>query len=107
MVSDSTLCDRYNIVNRVKINAWIPATNKLKPCHASIGTIDPMKPKILKSPIAFVDIPSIKAVKIPPANMLPNKRKPNVNVFVNSSIILRSEEHTSELQSRGHLVCRL
>src|SRR5437870_10453136 len=24
-----------------------------------------------------------------------------------SSIITRSEEHTSELQSRGHLVCRL
>src|SRR5690625_5630973 len=24
-----------------------------------------------------------------------------------SSIIFRSEEHTSELQSRGHLVCRL
>src|SRR5690625_8025846 len=25
----------------------------------------------------------------------------------NSGIISRSEEHTSELQSRGHLVCRL
>src|SRR5690625_6241992 len=24
-----------------------------------------------------------------------------------STIVLRSEEHTSELQSRGHLVCRL
>src|SRR5690625_6757591 len=26
---------------------------------------------------------------------------------VNPDIIIRSEEHTSELQSRGHLVCRL
>src|SRR5690625_6426549 len=25
----------------------------------------------------------------------------------NSKVVLRSEEHTSELQSRGHLVCRL
>src|SRR5207253_9608272 len=29
-----------------------------------------------------------------------------VNV-VNGGAVLRSEEHTSELQSRGHLVCRL
>src|SRR5437660_3693800 len=28
-------------------------------------------------------------------------------VILSASIILRSEEHTSEVQSRGHLVCRL
>src|SRR5690625_2036780 len=28
-------------------------------------------------------------------------------VFAGVTLILRSEEHTSELQSRGHLVCRL
>src|SRR5690625_5960395 len=28
-------------------------------------------------------------------------------VFLSLHFILRSEEHTSELQSRGHLVCRL
>src|SRR5207253_8075761 len=38
--------------------------------------------------------------------------KRDSNVWWNSaphdvSILLRSEEHTSELQSRGHLVCRL
>src|SRR5690625_5526583 len=27
--------------------------------------------------------------------------------FYNEEIALRSEEHTSELQSRGHIVCRL
>src|SRR5690625_6953388 len=27
--------------------------------------------------------------------------------FLNQVLIIRSEEHTSELQSRGHLVCRL
>src|SRR5207253_10582333 len=28
-------------------------------------------------------------------------------VFINHNHVGRSEEHTSELQSRGHLVCRL
>src|SRR5690625_6215654 len=32
---------------------------------------------------------------------------PVIGVPVKSSISIRSEEHTSELQSRGHLVCRL
>src|SRR5690625_6121410 len=27
--------------------------------------------------------------------------------FIKSDVVDRSEEHTSELQSRGHLVCRL
>src|SRR5690625_5405974 len=31
----------------------------------------------------------------------------NVNMLVSRPAQLRSEEHTSELQSRGHLVCRL
>src|SRR5690625_1081412 len=29
------------------------------------------------------------------------------NLFMYVMIVIRSEEHTSELQSRGHLVCRL
>src|SRR5690625_803094 len=28
-------------------------------------------------------------------------------IYVSGVILFRSEEHTSELQSRGHLVCRL
>src|SRR5690625_5444737 len=28
-------------------------------------------------------------------------------IYANGNIYIRSEEHTSELQSRGHLVCRL
>src|SRR5690625_5925047 len=28
-------------------------------------------------------------------------------LFQDGELLLRSEEHTSELQSRGHLVCRL
>src|SRR5690625_6894974 len=30
-----------------------------------------------------------------------------LSYIITSLIIIRSEEHTSELQSRGHLVCRL
>src|SRR5690625_6194375 len=30
-----------------------------------------------------------------------------VEVAAGGALVLRSEEHTSELQSRGHLVCRL
>src|SRR5690625_5689701 len=33
--------------------------------------------------------------------------KVNADTVVPSNAQLRSEEHTSELQSRGHLVCRL
>src|SRR5690625_6560625 len=29
------------------------------------------------------------------------------HLIVSVAVVLRSEEHTSELQSRGHLVCRL
>src|SRR5690625_6937425 len=29
------------------------------------------------------------------------------NLFESKEYLIRSEEHTSELQSRGHLVCRL
>src|SRR5207253_10866022 len=37
------------------------------------------------------------------------KSKPGVGVVLDAqgAVQLRSEEHTSELQSRGHLVCRL
>src|SRR5690625_6896938 len=36
----------------------------------------------------------------------PNTTRNALNSLVSKSL-LRSEEHTSELQSRGHLVCRL
>src|SRR5690625_5785138 len=31
----------------------------------------------------------------------------DINTMIEERLIQRSEEHTSELQSRGHLVCRL
>src|SRR5207253_9498269 len=34
-------------------------------------------------------------------------RLPGIGSYMNEALEERSEEHTSELQSRGHLVCRL
>src|SRR5690625_1341631 len=33
--------------------------------------------------------------------------RPNLTNIIGAGVVIRSEEHTSELQSRGHLVCRL
>src|SRR5690625_6993156 len=46
---------------------------------------------------AFTDFPLINSSLI----------RSNVMTFASTAIATRSEEHTSELQSRGHLVCRL
>src|SRR5690625_1236822 len=46
---------------------------------------------------------------IPPTSsfdyLYENRNEPNIGSLID--VALRSEEHTSELQSRGHLVCRL
>src|SRR5439155_19601266 len=53
-------------------------------------------------------------ILIPAAFFLPPSRQVLVSVVAHElahvqrgDMLLRSEEHTSELQSRGHLVCRL
>src|SRR5207253_8097612 len=45
----------------------------------------------------------------PASSSTPTSRRPNSRGCCNTSLVAekRSEEHTSELQSRGHLVCRL
>src|SRR2546429_1768330 len=53
---------------------------------------------------AHVPSPSTRAPK-PPEFLLDSSRL--LPVKQNSATIIRSEEHTSELQSRLHLVCRL
>src|SRR5437870_10154291 len=42
-----------------------------------------------------------------PRTPLPYSRRPATTLRRPSPRSMRSEEHTSELQSRGHLVCRL
>src|SRR5690625_6371458 len=41
------------------------------------------------------------------ASFLPDITRSNGMASNSAVVFLRSEEHTSELQSRGHLVCRL
>src|SRR5690625_6803496 len=43
----------------------------------------------------------------PIAEPAADKMKPSFDVHCSLFCSIRSEEHTSELQSRGHLVCRL
>src|SRR5690625_6149128 len=44
---------------------------------------------------------------LPPAVMLSMTSEPESDEVMKNTSTSRSEEHTSELQSRGHLVCRL
>src|SRR5690625_4045641 len=53
-------------------------------------------------------IPEVKQLEIQPENIPLNIVYEDDDLLViNKSKGMRSEEHTSELQSRGHLVCRL
>src|SRR5436305_11299018 len=42
-----------------------------------------------------------------PWSQVHNLEEPHIQLTVNRQEMVRSEEHTSELQSRPHLVCRL
>src|SRR3712207_1651853 len=48
-----------------------------------------------------------KALNHPYYNQLPDRRGPRIHFAENTDPNTRSEEHTSELQSRQYLVCRL
>src|SRR5207253_4432493 len=51
--------------------------------------------------ISHANRPAASPVEYPAARTAPDLRR------VGAAEVRRSEEHTSELQSRGHLVCRL
>src|SRR5690625_6614619 len=62
----------------------------------NLGTPDAPEPAAIRRYLAqFLSDPRV--VELPPILWQPILR----------TAVLRSEEHTSELQSRGHLVCRL
>src|SRR5690625_6941857 len=56
---------------------------------------------------SYEDVGIIHTVIIGVASFLTLEKWKTSPVFVVLGALLRSEEHTSELQSRGHLVCRL
>src|SRR5699024_12878664 len=82
----------YTIDSIVKINAWIPTINTLKPCHAKNGNT----PKIPNIPEVVVK-PTNNPRNTSSANKLQNKRKLRVNVLVNSSTILIENKNQTDL----------
>src|SRR3989442_6600225 len=56
----------------------------------------------------FRSVPSERLTPVPKRNTVPKIVKPRFDEIVGLiEAVSRSEEHTSELQSRPHLVCRL
>src|SRR5690625_6404243 len=66
----------------------------------------PCREKASARPTVVVDLPSPAGVG-DMAETSTSFERVSVPVIRRTSTLARSEEHTSELQSRGHLVCRL
>src|SRR5439155_17506802 len=66
-------------------------------------TRDPRSPKVTRTS----GTPSLSTAPITSASSSASLRIWTCSSSAGSKSALRSEEHTSELQSRGHLVCRL
>src|SRR5690554_7179849 len=90
--------------NNSRSSAELPL--ELEPPDSEASSID--SPAIrLASPVGVIS-PSISPSTIIDAKAAPNAAKGLSSIsFAILTIIWRSEEHTSELQSRPHLVCRL
>src|SRR5690625_5844982 len=78
--------------------------------HTNRATV--IAPPVVINPVIKVVVPSAKTITfsvILSVTLLPShtEGKPPTQKADSSVPPPRSEEHTSELQSRGHLVCRL
>src|SRR5690625_5470674 len=88
-----------------------PSTPTPSPLQASINNLSAKLPPTsvncaLPNPIR----PKVFATRVKPFAARPERQVSNVNCQYQrqrQKRCPRSEEHTSELQSRGHLVCRL
>src|SRR5690625_2687391 len=74
--------------------------------HEPVTTTQQVGLSAETTPNTGLVIPGPNNVPVP-AHPTPTPRGRNPSQAVSTSKQLRSEEHTSELQSRGHLVCRL
>src|SRR5690625_5685565 len=83
-----------------KPNSAHPKCSPMPHAHNTIWHAQAHDPKIKKPPPHSYDKPKADAQKSKPTWPKPKSNPP-------SQAKSRSEEHTSELQSRGHLVCRL
>src|SRR5690625_6685857 len=102
-----------------------PLMASVQPCSQAIsslpqpgrGTTMAIKPKLMVASRWFGSMGSISHLFVPLVPDFPKTTPSQCNPFRGLKAIVtcvtattccrRSEEHTSELQSRGHLVCRL
>src|SRR5690625_5721859 len=101
---------------RALSNAWPIALGKPATIPAKISNEIPlpMPFSVICSPSHIMNTAPVTSVvtatkkKVNPGLYAkPEKLTDIANACTNASATVRSEEHTSELQSRGHLVCRL
>src|SRR5690625_418652 len=78
---------------------------KASPAMVSAVMVDYYGSSTPLSQVANVSTPDAKTITVQPweKNLIPEIEK----AIINANLGFRSEEHTSELQSRGQLVCRL
>src|SRR5690625_6136948 len=85
-------------------------------CQHTDGRFDSPRPRMPWGPVSHARISACQSlVTVPRCHPVPPPSSPSCPVVSTSSSHpgsrppgwWRSEEHTSELQSRGHLVCRL
>src|SRR5690625_5643892 len=82
-------------------------------CHCSDSAHEQLRPPfilfILMMDTLSSDVNTLSLHDALPISAAPSSRPPPTRrpARVRSATAIRSEEHTSELQSRGHLVCRL
>src|SRR5690625_387170 len=92
-----------NKVEIVKGEAYFVDSNKMKVMDEKQSQTYEFKNAIIATGSRPIEIPGFKFGKrvLDSTGALALQEKPE------KLVVIRSEEHTSELQSRGHLVCRL
>src|SRR5439155_13638306 len=87
---------------------WFPAATCVVETTSSLTAATPGTSRRIASASSIFKVPAPpQPVRMPLEVVLPEKIKITFCPRLAICASTRSEEHTSELQSRGHLVCRL
>src|SRR5690625_5762221 len=98
-----------HFMNPVPVMKLVEIIRGLQTSDATYETIASMSDRLDKTSVAVNDFPGFVANRI----LMPMINEAIYTVYEGVAspedvdTVMRSEEHTSELQSRGHLVCRL
>src|SRR5690625_2862381 len=93
------------MMSAIALESLYPTFNKRSrigfPIATTVSCVDPdIAPKTVHAAAVVTPYP-------PRICLTKDPTKSNNLLAVRPDVIIRSEEHTSELQSRGHLVCRV